>query len=528
MHDIICPNCGEIFLGYDVAFDMSDYVLPLLYSDSTMEEAVRQVKFKYYVDEESIINSNPKGNMELLHCTNPGGPNPTDQSFTFHLSGKVLYDYVFSKSYFATQQEFDAVLSQIKPAVKNKDYSKITPLMLSRISSLYHTLFAVSDKLVGDISIDDEYVRTAIQILVYIFDNKANQANVIDYSVCIYSSNMNNIKGYHVPDILFVRVGAMYKKIAKCCRFCGKVLPSEFGYYKMKPVVLLGSHSSGKTSYILGLLDTVLSKPPFLTSDKVKTATLLQDFNLKAFMDNIARFRNGIGAKKTDFEDVPILNLKVSDTIYSFIDWPGEKFITGTGATTIASSGIGSADEDYLYKSRRVITRARHVLFFMPPEQIVTNIKSSEEDVTFNVMDLSAALAWHLAFPEKKRFASLTIVANKADKLKESRNYANLSNQIEAKQEIHVYDGQNWNEAEFNAINSACVEFMSLEHPSLYGALSGISAGSNTYERYYLAVAPYGYTAASDMPDDNAEVKPNRGMLCGLPFLRILKTDGII
>jgi len=30
MHDIICPNCGERFLGYDVAFDMASYVLPLL------------------------------------------------------------------------------------------------------------------------------------------------------------------------------------------------------------------------------------------------------------------------------------------------------------------------------------------------------------------------------------------------------------------------------------------------------------------------------------------------------------------
>jgi len=40
MHDIICPNCGERFLGYDVAFDMASYVLPLLCAKQDDQEKV--------------------------------------------------------------------------------------------------------------------------------------------------------------------------------------------------------------------------------------------------------------------------------------------------------------------------------------------------------------------------------------------------------------------------------------------------------------------------------------------------------
>ncbi len=515
MHDIICPNCGELFLGYDVAFDMSEYVWPLLCANAKDEDAVKAVKFKYYVDEESILNSNPAENKELIHCANPGGPNPTDPAFSFHLNGKVLYDYIFSKSDFNSPMELDAILNQLKPAVKGNDYSKITPLQLSQISPLYHILFDVSDKLVGEISIEDEYVRTAIRILVHIFDNKTSN-NALDYKVSIYSSNNNGIAGYHVPDILFVKSGAMYKRIAKCCRFCGKELPAEFGYYKMKPVVLLGSHSSGKTSYLLGLLNTVISRPPFISSDKVKTATLLQDFNLKAFMKNIDRFKSGLTPEKTDFENVPILNLKVKDTIYSFIDWPGEKFISGAGT-----------DDDYVYKSRRVITRARHILFFMPPEQIDETLPKNEENVTFDVMDLSASLSWHLAFPEKKRFASLMFVANKVDLHRGRVNADILFNQINGKQEVNVFDGQNWNENEYAAINRCTEEFIKQKHPALFGAFNGINMGSSNYQKFFVPVAPYGYDAPKDKVEGQNTVVM-RGFLSGLPFLRILKTDNII
>lgn len=516
MHDIICPNCGELFLGYDVAFDMSDYVLSLLYENTKDEEAVRQVKFKYYVDEEAILNSNPGENKEIIRCSNPGGPNPSDPAFSFHVTGSVLYDYIYSKSDFKHKAELDTVLEQLLPAVNGNDYSKISPLNLSQISSLYHILFGVSDKLIGEISIDDEYVRTAIKILVHLYENRHSQIGV-DYKVAIYSSNNNGIPGYNVPDILFVKTGAVYKRISKCCRFCGKELPGEFGYYKMKPVVLLGSHSSGKTSYLLGLLNTVLSRPPFITSDPIKTATLSNDFNLKAFMKNIERFRAGLAPEKTDFENVPILNIKVKDTIYSFIDWPGEKFISGAGT-----------DDDYVYKSRRVITRARHILFFMPPEQIDETLPAKEEGVRFDIMDLSASLSWHLSFPEKKRFASVIFIANKVDEHRGRINSDGLFNQINGKQEIHIFNGQAWQETEYIGIDASTKNFIMQKHPALFGALNNLSMGGAHYEKYYIPVAPYGHDAPKEKTEGENAAVIMRGFLSGLPFLRILKTDHII
>ena len=163
MHDIICPNCGERFLGYDVAFDMSDYVLPLLYSNINDEEAVRQVKFKYYVDEEVILQSNKHEDPRLIECTNPGGPGFNDSAFSFLVNGKILYEYILSKSGY-NRNELNAILDQLTDAVEENDFGSITPLQLSQISTLYHVLFGVSDKLVGEISIDDEFVRSIINL----------------------------------------------------------------------------------------------------------------------------------------------------------------------------------------------------------------------------------------------------------------------------------------------------------------------------------------------------------------------------
>ncbi len=516
MHDIICPNCGELFLGYDVAFDMSEYVLPLLYGNSIYEEAVRQVKFKYYVDEETILNSNPGVAPELIECTNPGGPGMNSEKFSFRVNGKMLYDYVFAKSGFAGEEELEEVLMQLKDAVDANEFAKITPLTLSQISTLYHILFDASDLMVGDISTDDEHVRTAIRILVYLYENREGTQS-LDLKVCIYSSNCNQIPDYKVPDILFVNSGGRDKKIKKCCRFCGRELPAEFGYYKMKPVVLLGSHSAGKTSYLLSLLNAVMHEHPFVDSESrnVATTTLNGDFNLHAFMNNIERFRKGMAPEKTDFQNVPILNLKVRDTIYSFIDWPGEKFINGAGT-----------DEDYVYKSRRVITQARHVMFFLPPEQIDLGLDAAEENVRFNVMDLQESLNWHLAFPERRKFKSLICVANKVDMLRGRPNTERMFDAIDRRNLIDIYSGSTWKEAEYKAVDEGLKNYIIQQYSALFGALNN----TGSFEKYYVPVAPYGYTVPQNKGDmtEQAGTVVLRGFLAGLPFLRILKSDRLI
>ncbi len=519
MHDIICPNCGERFLGYDVAFDMSEYVLPLLYNNTNDEEAVRQVKFKYYVDEEVILKSNKHDSPQLLECGNPGGPGFNDTAFSFLVNGKILYEYILSKSGY-NAKELNAILDQLQDAVDENNFGSITPLQLSQISTLYHVLFGVSDKLVGDISIDDEFVRTAIKILTHIYENRMNSEpkDSLDLKVCIYSSCNNGIEGYHVPDILFVKHGGVWGRLKKCCRFCGKEFPMEFGYYKMKPVVLLGSHSAGKTSYLLALLNTVLSKQPFISDMKIATSTLTNDFNLNAFMNNIGRFNAGLAPVKTDFENVPILNLKVKDTIYSFIDWPGEKFINGAGT-----------DDDYVYKSRRVITRARHVMFFLPPEQIDEMLPAPEENVRFNIMDLSQSLAWHMSFPDRKRFGSIIYVANKVDALRGRPNTDQMFNVIMTKSEVNFFGGSNWQQQEYDMINHFSNQYLMQQNPALYGVLNNLNVGAAGVEKYFIPVAPYGCDAAKEADEGSAGAPViHHGFLAGLPFLRILRTDRII
>jgi len=516
MHDIICPDCGERFLGYDVAFDMSEYVLPLLYSNEDDADTVKQVKFKYYVDEEVILQSNKSCNPALLECISQGGPGLNDEVFTFTLNGKILFEYILSKSG-QKYEELLPILDNLKSAVQSNNFKSINALNLAKISTLYHVLFDASGKLVGEISTDDENVRTAIKILVHIYNQKEDTQS-LDLKVAVFSSKVNGIDGYHVPDILFVQHHGNYQRIKKCCRFCGSALPLEFGYYKMKPVVLLGSHSSGKTSYLLSLLNTVLSKTPFIGDTKIATSTLNDDDNLRGFMGNIERFRKGLGPVKTDFKHVPILNLKIKDTIYSFIDWPGEKFISGAGA-----------DDDYVYKSRRVITHARHVLFFLPPEQIDSTLPTTEENVCFNTMDLSQSLQWHMAFPDHRRIRSLIYVANKVDKFRGRDNTETMFSQIDEKSEVNIFSGGAWNEAEYNLINSNMSDYIQIQNPALYNVLFNVNTGMANVEKYFLPVSPYGYDAEREENPDNAGgIVIHRGFLSGLPFLRILRTDGII
>lgn len=521
MHDIICPNCGERFLGYDVAFDMASYVLPLLCAKQEDQEDVQAVKFRYYVDEDTIRKSNPQGNVALLRCNTPGGPGYNDTVFTFNVNGKMLFEYILSHVGPNNQQQLMSLFQAITELVDKKRFSDIQPIQLSQFSMLYHMLFGVSEQLISDISVEDEHVRTALQVVNHLYKNRTNEApnHTLQFPVCIYSSNLNpGKKVQYVPDILFVQHNGVYERLRKCCRFCGSALPKEFGYYKMKPVVLLGSHAAGKTSYLLSLLHSVLAREPFISShvSKVAAKTLNDDVNLNAFMKNIDRFKNGQAPEKTDFTNVPILNLLVQDTIYSFIDWPGEKFISGEGA-----------DADYIYKSRRVITRARHVLFFLPPEQVDLSLPEPEEEVRFDVMRLNQSLTWHLSFPDSKRMKSLIYVINKVDKLRQRNNTEELFMKISGKDDYNVYSDA-WNQQEFSLITDSTAAYILHQNAELYHVLNNLSVGNMQVEKNYIPVAPYGKDVAINAEKEDRANVVHHGFLAGTPFLCILKKDGLI
>jgi len=272
---------------------------------------------------------------------------------------------------------------------------------------------------------------------------------------------------------------------------------------------------------LLSLLHSVLAKEPFISrsASKIMVQTLNYDINLHAFMKNIDRFRNGQAPEKTDFTNVPILNLLVQNTIYSFIDWPGEKFISGEGA-----------DADYIYKSRRVITRARHVIFFLPPEQVDTTLPKPEEEVCFDVMKLNQSLTWHLSFPDSRRMNTIIYVINKVDKLRNRNNTVELFNIINGKDDYNVYS-DSWNQGEFELINNSTANYILHQNAELYHVLNNLSVGNTEIAKYYIPAAPYGHDVAvnarNEKNDKDSDVV-HHGFLAGVPFLCIMKKDGLI
>ena len=516
MHDIICPDCGERFMGYDVAFDMSEHILSLLCGTAAEQAEARSAGFRFYADEETIRRSNPRDDVSSLRCRSQIGPGAGDRVFTFTVNGKTMFEYLAAR---AGEDRLDLIKS-ISQSVSKNDYSAITPAQLSEFSSVYHTLFKASEKLVGDISIEEKKVRTALRIVSCLYENRddTSAGHTLSFPVAIYSEGLRTSdRGTrYVPDVLFVNTNGRYEQLRKCCRFCGKPLPREFGYYRMKPVVLLGSHSSGKTSYLLALLHAVQTKPPFITEKGLSVAPLNNDDNYEAFRKNIDRFRRGSGPDKTDFVDVPILNLLANGTIYSFIDWPGEKFSDGE-----------RADLDYVLRSKRVISKARHVFFFLPPEQIDGTLPSTEEKVVIDVSDLAASLKLHLGFPDPDRMTDLVCILNKVDKLEGQPNTADMFAQINGKDDDDVYSGS-WKGDMFECIEGSSESYVASRNPMLYSAIDKVTSGGAGMDRYYVPAAPYGYDAPPERSKDAPSEVLHRGYMAGIPFLFILKRDGAI
>ena len=94
MHDIICPHCGESFIASDVAFDLSEYVLPLLYSDPKDSEDIRSVGFKFYVDEDMVRKHTVSGNKVPLFCDKPGGPSLSESWYPFVITNATIFQHI--------------------------------------------------------------------------------------------------------------------------------------------------------------------------------------------------------------------------------------------------------------------------------------------------------------------------------------------------------------------------------------------------------------------------------------------------
>lgn len=517
MHDIICPNCGERFLGYDTAFDISDRVFILIQNaignSSDNIRAVENAKFKFYLTENMILSANPELTSEKLRCPKIG-PNQSSTLCSFRITRALIYEYLYQKSGAKTFDEFDEIIMNIAETVEERGIRNVNPLDLYKLEILYYTVFKSSNHNSGKMSIEDENVRIAIQIICYLYNNKNNVDDYIDLDIAIFSANANKREDYEIADILFVRNGLNFDKIYKSCPYCGRRLPEEFGYYKIMPVVLLGSHSSGKTSYLVSLYNTALYNPDFV---ECSTMSADSDDNLKPFQTNVERFQKGLAPRKTDFINIPILNLLVNDIIYSFIDWPGEKFIDESE----------ERNAEFIYQSRRIMACAAHVMLFLPPQQVDLIMAETEERVVFQVPDLIGRLKTHLSFTGRLR--SLTCVINKVDLLEGRPNAGMILEQINNVSEADIFNGEAWNEQNYKKLESVTEEYLKVQNLLLYRDLMKTAEEWNT-ELHCLPVKPYGFNAPDDNSDGNQQnqITILHGKLQGVPFLRILKTDRAI
>lgn len=515
MHDIICPHCGESFIASDVAFDLSEYVHSLLFSDPKDSEDVRSVGFKYYVDEDTIRKHTLPDNTVDLICDRAGGPDLQDPWFPFVIDNRMLLKYIEERV--SLEGSLESILEEIQ-TVRSTRGAGYNIRHVNTVQSIYRRFFSIARDDYGDFDIEDANVQIALKVLLYIY---ANPEASVTLRLRVYCAKLNPKKpGYHVPDVLFVlQNGITAVRHYKCCRYCGVPFPSEYGYYKMMPVVLLGSHYAGKTSYLLSLLYTVKELPPFsqdgVGNRSINATTLNEDNDLVAFSRNIDRFKRGDDPDKTDFTNVPILNLLVNDIIYIFIDWPGEKFIDGDVRR----------NDDFVYQTRRVIRKARHFFCFLEPSQIDLNRVESEERVRFSANELIASFDWHMRFPGIEKLRSITYIVNKIDLfMGDERNDPNpnatpILELAEQKDETSVYAGGQWSQAEYQAMDSVTRNFLQVQNPNLLAGLVQMPFYKNVPQSF-IPVAPYGERKNSQDP-----AVIHRTRLAGIPLLRLMELD---
>ena len=522
MHDIICPKCGERFIARDVAFDISEYIIPLLYNDLKDEQKVKDACFKYYIDEDEILKNPSDNNTGMLFCESLLGPNVGSEWYTLKITNEMLWDYISKKEGAGFDiEEFiiaftDKLKSKPKDGNKNTERN-FTPDDRHKGETVYKLFF--ENKNLARFDMNDERFQNSMNILRFICDHRYNEMTL---QVSVYTSQADYDSTYTIPDIMFINDAGKMVSVQKSCRYCGWKLPMEFGYYPVKPVILLGSHYTGKTSYLLSLLYTIQNKSPFV--DILGCATLKEDSELEAFTKNLEVFMSGGVPDKTDFSNVPILNIKVKNTIYSFIDWPGEQFINEDG----------KPGKDYVFKQKRVLKYARHCMFFLSPAQVNVRLEGEKEAVKYPILHLKTSLDFHLGLIEKKRLRSVVYVVNKVDMLLKDSETANqdLEMLINTTNESTLFGGKTINKEVMNRLLDSTSNFIRGQNQALYSTLENINLGRYQIKKYYVPVAPYGKdmsdAASIDLNLNAATMAVMDTILAGAPLLMILHEDKLI
>ncbi len=530
MHDIYCPHCGGRFIGSDVVFDLSEHVLPLLYDDINDENKVKEYNFKFYADLESFQQHGTEDQETGLFCNSMIGPGPMDPWYQYRITREVLKEYIAERSR-KKVSELEAVFSDSYSEGSEDDHIATQLMYIREMYSLFGDMNGVS---VEDLNPRSGEYNIILGIFETIFcgDPKSVTLHISMYSCGRTSTEYPDIC---IPDVLFIR--GQRARYQKRCRNCGTFFPLQYGYYKMMPVVMLGSHASGKTSYLLSLkytLDTHFNTIlPYDTEGKrennVLIRTLDEDGEYTAFRNNLDYYAHVENPIKTDFSNIPILNLLVNDKIYCLIDWPGEKFI----------NNVSNNYWDFIFETQRVLQHARYVMFFLEPQQINDNVlQEGMENVKFDPSDLANNLHAHLnCIAKPDRFKGLMIIANKYDELlreKDGTARDHFSEQFDEalsnKSDMDMITGRKWNEAAFAELNNLTKNFLHNMNPGLPAAFNA-ACGANQWSVSFLPVAPYGQTPQPNPgrnPQKGRPSLPHKEKLVMVPFLKMLNTDGVI
>lgn len=506
MHDIICPHCGASYIASDVSFDMSKEILPLLSGKGLDPDSIKELGFIFLVDEEMIHQGLPE-NSPALKCDQYEG---NENWCHYTVSLKSIYNYIKERS---ASKDIDELARHVGNESYNFALEKDTSV-ISSLFQLYKRFFKKSETLPKE-NQKDENFRDAVSVLSFIFDKK-NEDKSKTFNILIFASPDDNNR-YQIPDHLIIWDGARKHYIRKCCPYCTLQLPLEYGHYKSYPVVLLGSHFSGKTSYLLSLLYTVLHMEPFALGNQgsLFVKTLNTDPDLEAFSKNIGNYMKGRAPNKTDFSNIPVLNLLVgkgkSRIIYEFIDWPGEMFIR---------DGFDTDINEFIESQRPVIMKSRHFFCFLEPSQIDNRIAETEERVVYDPIAINNQFTNHIFRSSKTH--SIVFIMNKMDKIINDRNNADqvpeiLKEVMKEYDDTKVYSGD-WIEEGFNQIQKAAKEYLKINQPAYLRTFV-----DRDVPVYYLPVAPYGHSADSETDNPIHDAK-----LSGVPLLRIIRTDGII
>ena len=512
MHDIICPHCGEKFIARDVVFDFSPYILPLITKESNYE-LIAEHGFKYYIDEEDILN-HPDGTNEIpLIIDNKIGPSAQGGKFYMcKITNAMIVEYISAK----TRMNLDSFSVELDAiSQKNSMRADYSPGIVSFVEKVYYNCFLSSSTSMGDFDISSDIGSVIVEMLCQINENRETGASV---GVRMFCERMNASKiNYYVPDILFVlnATGHVDRKF-KCCRCCNSKFPAEFGYYKMVPVTLLGSHFSGKTSLLLALLWFIRNKAPFNGGNaNFRVSTLTDDPDLESFNKNIENYMKGLPPLKTDFVGVPILSMLINDNIYTFIDWPGEAFINNSDSSM-----------RFAYDSRRIIADSRHFIFCLEPVQVAPDLSAAEEkreNVNFDETTLMKRFNDHISLANLKNVRSISFVVNKFDMFIEA-NYPGseeIKELIANRTESDIFDANgNWSVPNWDEIIRKTLSFIKGQISTLIAKAQSDYRSNNVC---FVPAAPYGRSA-----NEGASEKIKRGYLVGLPLLHILKSDGII